>query len=203
MVRPTVRAPRPHGRAWPGTIGVAAALLLLLAGVSAQSPVPAGAAPAQSPVPAAPAQSAQPAGIGSALPGGAGADVLRARCMSCHGSDLIASQKLSEAGWGREIDKMVRWGATVSEADRPILLGYLATHFAPVPVTSHGLAAQGEAVFKRACLTCHGADLAEQQRLSPTGWTREVEKMMRWGAVVSDADKPALVDFLSTHYPVR
>jgi mono/diheme cytochrome c family protein len=110
---------------------------------------------------------------------------------------------LNDAGWGREIDKMVRWGATVSDADRPALLAYLTTHFAPVPVASHGRAGEGEAVFKRACLTCHGADLTEQQRLSPTGWTREVEKMMRWGAVVSDAEKAALVDFLSARHPVR
>ena len=98
---------------------------------------------------------------------------------------------------------MVRWGATVSETDRPALLGYLAAHFSPVPAASHSRAGEGETVFKRACLTCHGADLTEQQRLSPTGWTREVEKMMRWGAVVSEAEKPALVDFLSTRYPMR
>jgi hypothetical protein len=75
--------------------------------------------------------------------------------------------------------------------------------FAPVPAVSRIRVAEGETVFKRACLMCHGADLTEQQRLSPTGWTREVEKMMRWGAVVSEAETPALVDFLSTRYPPR
>jgi mono/diheme cytochrome c family protein len=149
------------------------------------------------------AQAPVPAGTASTLPQGPGAEVLRARCLSCHGSDLIASQTLTEAGWGRELDKMVRWGATVSETDRPTLLAYLSTHFAPAPVASHSRAAEGEAVFKRACLVCHGADLTEQQRLSPTGWTREVEKMMRWGARVGDAEKPALVEFLSSRFPVR
>ncbi len=187
MVRPGLPRRGPPTGAGPAKAG-ASVLLLLLAttfgiSISAQSPAPASTV--------------------SALPEGPGADVLRARCLSCHGSDLIASQKLSEAGWGRELDKMVRWGATVSEADRPTLLGYLSTHFAPVPVASHDRVAEGEAVFKRACLMCHGADLTEQQRLSPTGWTREVEKMMRWGAVVSDAEKPALVDFLSSRFPVR
>ena len=158
-------------------------LTLANAGVSAQAPATTSAT--------------------SALPDDAGAEVLRARCLSCHGSDLIVSQKLSEAGWGRELDKMVRWGATVSDTERPALLGYLSAHFAPVPVASHSRAAEGEAVFKRACLMCHGADLTEQQRLSPTGWTREVEKMVRWGAAVSDVEKPALVDFLSTRYPAR
>ena len=58
-------------------------------------------------------------------------------------------------------------------------------------------------MFKRACLSCHGADLVEQQRLSPLGWTREVEKMMRWGAQVPEAEKGALVEHLASRYPVR
>jgi mono/diheme cytochrome c family protein len=61
----------------------------------------------------------------------------------------------------------------------------------------------GADTLRARCLGCHGADLTEQQRLSPTGWTREVEKMMRWGAVVSETDKPALVQFLASRYPVR
>ena len=149
------------------------------------------------------AQAPAAGSVATVLPEGAGAEVLRARCLSCHGSELIVSQVLNEAGWGRELDKMVRWGATLTETDRPALLGYLSAHFAPAPVASHSRAAEGEVVFKRACLTCHGADLTEQQRLSPAGWTREVEKMMRWGATVSDVEKPALVDFLSTRHPAR
>jgi mono/diheme cytochrome c family protein len=58
-------------------------------------------------------------------------------------------------------------------------------------------------VFTRACLSCHGADLTEQQRLSPTGWTREVEKMMRWGAQLTETEKAALVDYLAGRFPVR
>lgn len=134
------------------------------------------------------------------VPQGDGAAVLRARCLSCHASDLITAQRLGEAGWGREIDKMVRWGAVVPDADRGALVSYLARHFAPAPVASHA-ASEGEAVFERVCLQCHGADLTEQQRLSPAGWTREVEKMMRWGARVADTEKAALVAFLAAKYP--
>lgn len=145
-----------------------------------------------------------PAARGGTLPEGAGVEVLRARCLSCHGSDLIVSQRLSRDGWAREIDKMIRWGASVPDADRAPLLSYLATHVPPAaPVASRTSATEGEAIFKRACLACHGADLAEQQRLSPTGWTREVEKMMRWGASVTEAEKAVLVDYLSATYPIR
>ena len=134
-----------------------------------------------------------PAGPASDLPDGDGADVVRARCLSCHGADLITAQRLSDAGWGRELDKMIRWGASVPDAERPPLVPYLARHFAPEPSPRILAAAAGEAVFKRSCLSCHGADLTEQQRLSPIGWTREVEKMMRWGAQISDVEKTALV----------
>jgi mono/diheme cytochrome c family protein len=137
-----------------------------------------------------------------ALPEGTGVEVVRSRCLGCHGADLIVSQKLTEAGWGREVDKMVRWGAAVTDAERAPLTAYLARHFAS-GAGSRPSAVQGEAVFKRACLSCHGSDLVEQQRLSPIGWTREVEKMMRWGAQVAEAEKGALVEHLASRYPVR
>ena len=47
-----------------------------------------------------------------------------------------------------------------------------------------------------ACTTCHGPDLIDQQRLTRTGWEREVEKMMRWGARVPEVEKDTLVDYL-------
>lgn len=73
---------------------------------------------------------------------------------------------------------------------------------APAPMPSHDVPgiAEGEAVFQRACTSCHGNDLVEQQRLTPAGWTREVEKMMRWGARVPDTEKDVLVRFLSSRY---
>jgi cytochrome c5 len=144
-----------------------------------------------------------PAAQDALLPESEGVQVLRSRCLTCHGADLIASQRLSEAAWGSEIDKMVRWGAAVAATERAPLQAYLARYFAPARAASPADAAAGEAVFKRACLTCHGLDMTEQQRLSPAGWTREVEKMMRWGAQVPDPDKDALVNYLAARYPAR
>jgi cytochrome c5 len=143
------------------------------------------------------------------LPAGAGLDVLTSRCISCHESDIISSQQLSLTGWTRSVDKMVRWGATITPQEREVLQPYLAQHFGPQPVASHGdadppsAASAGAATFKRACLTCHEADIIEQQKLTPIGWTRSVEKMMRWGAAVSDAEKQALVDHLAARFGPR
>jgi cytochrome c5 len=137
------------------------------------------------------------------LPGGAGGDLVKARCSSCHETDLIASQRLSLAGWTREVDKMARWGAAVSDADRAVLQPYLAERYGVRPAAAHGPDPAGEATFARACLTCHDRDIVSGQRLTPTGWTREVEKMMRWGAPVGDADKGPLVNFLAASFPPR
>lgn len=141
------------------------------------------------------------------LPAGPGADVIKARCITCHESDLISSQRLALAGWTREIDKMVRWGATVSPEQRDVLQTYLAANFGPRPSASHtessAASFPGEATFTRACLSCHGVDLVEQQRLSRPGWVREVDKMMRWGSTVNATEKDALVDYLTARNGVR
>jgi cytochrome c5 len=135
------------------------------------------------------------------LPEGAGRDLVVKRCVTCHESDLIAQQKLSRVGWGRSLDKMIRWGAVVETSEREPMLDYLAARFAPHPVASHLVAtAASEEIYKRSCLTCHEEDLIESQRLSRAGWVRSVEKMMRWGAVVPEADKNALVDYLAARF---
>jgi cytochrome c5 len=137
------------------------------------------------------------------LPAGPGADVVKRRCMICHEADIITSQKLTLTGWTNSVSKMVRWGAAVTPEEREVLQPYLAQHFSPKPVASHSATEAGAATFKRVCLTCHDADIVEQQRLTPTGWTRSVEKMMRWGAPVGDADKQPLVDYLASRFGPR
>lgn len=137
------------------------------------------------------------------LPAGAGLDVLKRRCVSCHESDIISSQKLTLTGWTRSVDKMVRWGAPITPEERELLQPYLAQHFAPRPVASHGATESGEATYQRVCLACHEADIIQQQKLTPTGWTRSVEKMMRWGAQVRDAEKQPLVEYLAARYGPR
>jgi hypothetical protein len=138
------------------------------------------------------------------LPPGQGRETVIARCLTCHEPDLITQQRLSRIGWGRELDKMIRWGAVVETGEREPMLDYLAAHFAPKPVPSQLVATAGsEANYRRACLTCHEDDLIEQQRLTRAGWVREVDKMIRWGANVPEAEKDALIDYLAARYPPR
>lgn len=52
-----------------------------------------------------------------------------------------------------------------------------------------------------ACTECHEARIIVQQRLSKAAWTKEVDKMIKWGAVVDSSDRDALIDYLSTSFP--
>lgn len=53
-----------------------------------------------------------------------------------------------------------------------------------------------------ACTECHEARIILQQRLSKAAWTKEVDKMIKWGAVVDGGDHDPLVDYLSTNFGV-
>jgi len=50
------------------------------------------------------------------------------------------------------------------------------------------------------CLECHEGRIILQQRLSKAAWTKEVDKMMKWGAVVDATDHDALIDYLSANF---
>jgi hypothetical protein len=50
------------------------------------------------------------------------------------------------------------------------------------------------------CLECHEARIILQQRLGKSAWTKEVDKMVKWGAVVDAADHDALIDYLSANF---
>ena len=156
------------------------------------------------------------AGAQELLPEGAGVAIVRDKCVTCHEADLIVQQRLSRTGWTREVEKMMRWGSVVTDAEKETIVNYLTAQFGPRPLrgattpqaaaansADAGKAVAGKAIFEAKCLLCHEADLTEQQRLSRAGWTREVEKMVRWGATVTDAEKEPLVDYLTNRYGPR
>ena len=72
----------------------------------------------------------------------------------------------------------------------------------PVPpnVTADLPAGPMQAKATTACLECHEARIILQQRLSKAAWTKEVDKMTKWGALVDPADRDALIDYLSANF---
>jgi hypothetical protein len=53
----------------------------------------------------------------------------RTGCTICHDAHIIVQQRLSKAAWGKEADKMVKWGAIVNPSDRDALVEYLSESF--------------------------------------------------------------------------
>jgi len=54
-----------------------------------------------------------------------------------------------------------------------------------------------------ACLGCHTAAIIVQQQLDRRVWTREMDKMIRWGAPVAAEDREALIDYFAQHFSPR
>jgi hypothetical protein len=51
-----------------------------------------------------------------------------------------------------------------------------------------------------ACTSCHEARIIVQQRLSKAAWTKEMDKMIKWGAEVDPKDRDALIDYFSANF---
>jgi cytochrome c553 len=80
--------------------------------------------------------------------------------------------------------------ATASLAQKPAL----------AKLTADLPAGAMQAKATTACLECHEARIILQQRLSKAAWTKEVDKMTKWGAVVDASDREALIDYLSSNF---
>ena len=58
----------------------------------------------------------------------------------------------------------------------------------------------GKATAEGVCLPCHASDIIRQQRLTRQQWTGTLTKMANWGAVVPDAQKETLLDYLASNF---
>ena len=54
---------------------------------------------------------------------------------------------------------------------------------------------------RTACTACHEVNIVVQQRLSKAAWTKEVDKMVKWGAILNASDRDALIEYLSANFP--
>lgn len=83
---------------------------------------------------------------------------------------------------------------TLAAALSCALTGMAQSPNAPLP------AGDAKEKAEAACLTCHEGRIIVQQRLSKAAWTKEVDKMIKWGAEVDPKDHDALVDYFSAGF---
>lgn len=133
------------------------------------------------------------------------AERMEASCTACHNLSVIAQQRLDRGGWTREVDKMIRWGAQVPPAERDGLIDYFTSLFNPSrarPNTAKTLPeGKGKDVIQTSCMSCHDDTPMAAQKLDRAGWVREIDKMIRWGALVPDARKEDVLEYLLTNFP--
>lgn len=137
------------------------------------------------------------------LPQGPMQQKAREACLACHNAQIIVQQQLDRRLWTREVDKMIRWGAPVDPKDHDALVDYFAQHFGPrAAATSLAALSDGPGVDKVRvdCLGCHDAAIITQQQLDQHAWSREIDKMVRWGAPVEAGDRDAVLNYLVAHY---
>jgi hypothetical protein len=80
------------------------------------------------------------------------------------------------------------------------VVSVLAFSQKPTKTTEDLPAGQMQAKATTSCLECHEARIILQQRLSKAAWTKEVDKMVKWGAVVDGNDRDALIDYLTSNF---
>ena len=69
------------------------------------------------------------------------------------------------------------------------------------PAPGSGAELDGKALVEERCIKCHGLDTVTGAQKSPDGWQSNVERMIAKGAQLDDAEKAAVIEYLSETYP--
>lgn len=129
------------------------------------------------------AATAQAAGI--TLPAGPGANLVYARCQTCHDLQYVVDAKgLLPAQWKSTLAGMKDYGLTLSPADEAAILTYLTTYLGPNPppaataastsaagtraTPASGASVNGRHVFEENCSGCHGLEGKGQPGIYPS-----------------------------------
>ena len=141
-------------------------------------------------------------------PDGAVWQVIRTKCIDCHGIDDYAFYAQDRAAWQKLIASKHKPGeAVLSEADQSVLLDWLVSKFGPgtkpfprtyIPpeITTFFSDPEAKRLMNRACTTCHGLDRVETTRNAEEAWRVTLVDMRERGAQLSDEELERLVEWL-------
>ena len=129
-------------------------------------------------------------------------------CTSCHGIDDYAYHARDRAAWDALLTaKHEGLVVPLPAADRTILLDWLAERFGPTAkpfprtyvapvITTFFSDAEGDALLKRACTSCHGVDRVNAARFAPERWRVVTLDMRERGARLENEELERLVEWL-------
>ena|SRR5262249_14060559 len=90
---------------------------------------------------------------------------------------------------------MCKRSLLVSAVFSLVLLPLLYAEDPPLPP------GRAQAKVQTSCMECHESRIILQQRLNKAAWTKEVDKMIKWGAVVDPEDRDLFIEYLSGNFP--
>jgi mono/diheme cytochrome c family protein len=150
-----------------------------------------------------PAAGAAPQSTPATDPGKA---ILDAACTTCHGLEGLRNHAYeSRAPYESLIGNMIAYGASVTDAQVPVLADYLLKTYgknaAATTTAAASTADPGKAILESACTVCHGLDgLANHNYTSKAPYESLVRSMVAYGAVVTEAQMTPLVDYMFKTY---
>jgi len=135
--------------------------------------------------------------------------VIRKNCTACHGIDDYAFYAQDRAAWQKLLEARHKGSdVALSDADRSVLLDWLAVRFGPdtkpfprtyIPpeITTFFSDPEAKRLMNRACTQCHGLDRVEGVRNAEEGWRVTLVDMRERGAQLSDEELERLVEWLA------
>ena len=149
-----------------------------------------------------------PQGGGPTPAASAGAAILQRACGGCHGADVITHYNYeSPDGYRDIVNAMIGVGAQLTPQEVPVLVDYLFATYGKKPAAGQTPTAgavapdPGKAILDAACTTCHGLDsLASHIYDTKDPYEGLVRNMIGYGANVTDAQIPPLVDYMFKTY---
>jgi cytochrome c2 len=121
-----------------------------------------------------------------------GPSLLEERCVKCHSTERIITQKKSPAEWEAALKKMLGYGAELSDEEFNVLLKYLIGKFT-TPST-------GPSLLENKCASCHALSMVTAQKKTPEDWEATLERMKGYGVVLTGDESEILHHFLTEEY---
>lgn len=145
----------------------------------------------------------------SPLPPGEGREIVAVACTQCHGPTAFSNLREDANAWRHQVFDMVLRGAQVGPGDIDKVVDYLATNFGPginVPPPVHQVSlpdGPGKDLVEKNCVLCHGLDRVAQVKRSDRGWTQVLDRMVFYGAPLSDKDQKTVAAYLDSKFGTK
>ena len=123
-----------------------------------------------------------------------GEQIQNAACLDCHDLRPIQTAAFDKDTWSAMVQSMIRKGAEVKDADKPVLIDYLVKNHGPLP------SGAGQSILLNTCTICHDLGRVRAHTVSREEWEETLSAMLNEGAMLSDQDFPVLLNYLARNF---